>query len=157
MWKTANNKRRSTRIDTLIGQNTHVTGDLSFDGGLHVSGRITGNVKAESETAVLSIAEEGCIEGEVQVMHIVLDGAVKGDVYAEERIELGAHAKVNGNVYYNLIEMAVGASVNGKLVHRPKAEPRLLGHDKNHNRHAATKEHEADTADKPEEHKATGI
>lgn len=130
MWKAGNNKRRSTRIDTLIGQNTHVTGDLSFDGGLHVSGKITGNVKAESDSAVLSIAEEGRIEGEVQVMHIVLDGTVEGDVYADERVELGEHAKVTGNVYYNLIEMAVGASVNGKLVHRPKAETRLLGHDK---------------------------
>lgn len=130
MWKANNNKRRSTRIDTLIGQNTHVTGDLAFAGGLHVSGKISGNVKADTDSAVLSIAEEGCVMGEVQVMHIVLDGTVEGDVYAEERVELGAHAKVTGNVYYNLIEMAVGASVNGKLVHRPKAETRLLSHDK---------------------------
>jgi cytoskeletal protein CcmA (bactofilin family) len=33
------------------------------------------------------------------------------------RLELGATAKVTGNVYYGLIEMAIGAEINGKLVH----------------------------------------
>lgn len=124
------NRRRSTRIDTLIGRNTRVKGDISFTGGLHVVGHVEGNVQADNEDAVLSIADEGRIEGEVRVPHIVLDGTVQGDVHAGERVELGANAKVIGDVYYNLIEMAVGASVNGKLVHKPKNETRLLSHSK---------------------------
>ena len=39
-----------------------------------------------------------------------------GDVYANERVEL-ANARVSGTVYYRLLEMAMGAEVNGKLVH----------------------------------------
>ena len=30
-----------------------------------------------------------------------------------------ALARVEGNVYYGLIEMAIGAEINGKLVHEP--------------------------------------
>ena len=37
----------SARIDTLIGQGTVVNGDLIFSGGLHVDGKIVGNVMAE--------------------------------------------------------------------------------------------------------------
>jgi len=67
---------------------------------------------------VLTVSEKGRIEGDVQVPNLELNGAVEGDVHASERVELASHAKVTGNVYYNLIEMAMGAEVNGNLVHR---------------------------------------
>ena len=49
--------------------------------------------------------------------HLLLNGTVKGDVVVSERVELGQTARVIGNVQYKLIEMAIGAEVNGKLVH----------------------------------------
>ena len=70
---------------------------------------------------MLTVSEKGVIEGDVRVPNLVLNGAVQGDVYVSDRVELASHAKVTGNVYYNLIEMAMGAEVNGNLVHR--AEP----------------------------------
>lgn len=109
-------KCNTSKIDTLIGANTEIQGDLHFNGGLHVDGRMRGNVIAEG-AAVLMLSENGHIEGDVRVPGIVLNGTVIGDVYASERVELAAKARVTGNVYYNLIEMAMGAEVNGKLVH----------------------------------------
>ncbi len=112
-------KRRSTVVDTLVGQNTKVQGDIQFSGGFHVDGMIQGNIEAESDSqSVLSISEDGMVEGSVAVPHVILNGTVKGDVSAKERVELGANARVIGNVYYNLIEMAIGAEVNGKLIHQ---------------------------------------
>ena len=72
---------------------------------------------------MLSIAEQGVVEGSVSVPHVVLNGTVKGDVSARERIELGTTARVIGNVFYNLIEMAIGAEINGKLIHEPAEQP----------------------------------
>jgi cytoskeletal protein CcmA (bactofilin family) len=60
-----------------------------------------------------------------------LNGIVRGDVYAYQRIELGPTARVIGNVYYNLIEMAIGAEINGKLVHQPEGQVPLLERDSN--------------------------
>ena len=61
---------------------------------------------------------------------VVLNGVVIGDVHGGEHVELASKARVAGNVYYNLIEMAVGAEVNGKLVHTQVADdvPLALGH-----------------------------
>lgn len=113
-------RRRSADIDTLIGSNTKVSGDIEFSGGLHVDGYIKGNIQAEPNSeSVLSIAEQGVVEGSVSVPHVVLNGTVKGDVSARERVELGTTARVIGNVFYNLIEMAIGAEINGKLIHEP--------------------------------------
>lgn len=112
------------KIDTLIGDQTEITGDVRFTGGLHIDGTVKGNVIATNDSnAVLMLSEHGRIEGEVRVPNVVLNGAVTGDVHASERIELAGKARVNGNVFYSLIEMAMGAEVNGNLVHRGVTNP----------------------------------
>ncbi len=124
-------KQKTTSIDTLIGQHTELTGDVRFTGGLYIDGTIKGNVIAENDDrAMLSLSEQGTIEGEVRVPFIVLNGVVQGDVHGSEHIELSSKARVIGNVFYNLIEMASGAEVNGKLVHSPAIddEPLALSH-----------------------------
>lgn len=115
------NRKKKTpsplHIDTLIGVGTVITGDVQFKGGLHVDGQIRGNVTIEAQAvASLSVSDSGLIEGSVQVPNVVLNGAVQGDITASERVELGATAKVSGNVYYGLIEMTMGAQINGKLI-----------------------------------------
>ena len=120
MWgKTKSSTTKTAKIDTLIGQNTELRGDVVFSGGLHVDGTIKGNVIADQDSgSVLSVSERGLVEGEVKVPNVVLNGCVVGDVYATNHIELAANARVKGNVYYKIIEMARGAEVNGNLVHR---------------------------------------
>ncbi|HYW93749.1 MAG TPA: polymer-forming cytoskeletal protein [Gammaproteobacteria bacterium] len=128
MWGNSGSQKQASRVDTLVGRHTEVRGDVRFSGGLHVDGRIVGNVIAEGDDAVLSVSEHGAIEGEVTVSNVVLNGSVNGDVRSSQRIELSQHAKVAGDVYYNLIEMAMGASVNGQLVHQSNEEPLLALH-----------------------------
>jgi cytoskeletal protein CcmA (bactofilin family) len=130
MWGKTLKKRTST-IGTLIGPQTEVVGNLKFSGGLHVEGAVKGNVIAENDGhSMLSLSDRGTIEGEVNVPFIILNGVVIGDVHSGEHVELSSKARVTGNVYYNLIEMAVGAEVNGKLVHTPEpdAGPLALPH-----------------------------
>lgn len=112
-------KRKNTKIDSLVGQNTEVVGDIKYSGGLHIDGVVKGNVIAESDDkSMLSVSEQGVVEGDVHVSYIILNGTVIGNVYALERVELAPNARVTGNVYYNLIEMAMGSEVNGNLVHQ---------------------------------------
>lgn len=116
MW--GNRKRKVTRIDSLIGQQTEIKGDINFTGGLHIDGKVEGNITAaESSGSVLTLSDQGSIQGDVRVPNVILNGLVRGSVYAEEHIELALNARVIGNVYYNLIEMAMGAEVNGSLIH----------------------------------------
>ena len=68
--------------------------------------------------AILSVSEQGCIEGSVIAPNVILNGIVKGNIDASDRVELGAKARVLGNVHYTVIETAVGAQINGKLIHR---------------------------------------
>ena len=110
-------KQTSTRIDTLLGRTANLNGDLEFSGGLHLDGRVNGNVRSSAEDGgALSVSESGFIEGRVEVTNIVMNGTVNGDMHARERLVLGGKARVNGNVYYGVIEMAPGAVITGKLI-----------------------------------------
>lgn len=105
-------------VDTLIGPQVVIRGDIEFSGGLYVEGRIEGKVVATGEgRAVLMLAEQGSIEGEVRAPVVMLDGRVDGDVHAAERVELAAKARVQGNVYYKVAEMTAGAQLTGRLIH----------------------------------------
>jgi cytoskeletal protein CcmA (bactofilin family) len=110
-------KQTSTRIDTLLGKAAILNGDLEFSGGLHLDGRVNGNVRSSAEDGgALSVSESGFIEGNVEVTNIVMNGTVNGDMHARERLQLGGKARVNGNVHYGVIEMAPGAVITGKLI-----------------------------------------
>ncbi|NGX15960.1 polymer-forming cytoskeletal protein [Wenzhouxiangella sp. XN24] len=119
-------KRDNPAIATLIGSGTTVTGDLSFRGGLHLGGRIVGDVHGEAGAgSSLTIGAEGVIEGSVHVDELVLNGTVRGDVTARERVELGATAQVDGNVSYTVLQMDAGARVNGRMIHQPLGQQAL--------------------------------
>jgi len=110
---------KNAKVDTLIGAKTRIDGDIEFHGGLHLDGYISGNVKGDAGAGTfLSVSEDGCIEGSVFAPTVILNGIVKGDIDAGNRVELGAKARVLGNVQYTVIETAVGAQINGKLIHR---------------------------------------
>jgi cytoskeletal protein CcmA (bactofilin family) len=118
-----NKKIKSSKIDTLIGDGVEVNGDIQFHGGLHLDGVINGNVSSvdNAEGAVLVISDRGRVEGDVYVAYAVINGEVTGNVYASEKLELSAKARISGNVEYNLLEMASGAEINGTMLHAVKA------------------------------------
>ena len=115
---------RPARIDTLIGKAARVLGDVEFQGGLHLDGHVAGGVRATGGDATLSVSATGSIEGPVEVPNVMLEGSVKGDIHARERVVLGATARVEGSVYYGIIEMTLGAQIMGKLVRlEPQGRP----------------------------------
>ncbi len=119
-------KSSSEKGVTLIAANTEVSGDIHFVNQLYINGRITGNVTADADgEATVVVSDEGSVIGEIRVPNVVVNGRVEGNVYATKRMELAQNAEVKGNVYYKLIEMQLGAMVDGQLVHDES-----LGQDK---------------------------
>ena len=118
--------------DTLIGNETTISGNLSFAGELAVMGTVHGNILAEdSSSSVVKLSESARVEGEIRVPNVLINGVVIGDVHATERVQLAKNARIHGSVYYHLIEMEMGAEVNGAMVHMDDhSDSRLsLGHE----------------------------
>ena len=111
-------RRRSAAVQTLIGEGTCLEGDLCCAGGAHIDGTVNGGVTSGGDwNAFLSVSEKGRIEGNIRVPHLAVSGSVKGDMFVSDKAEFGPTAKVIGNVHYQLIEIAAGAEIDGKLIH----------------------------------------
>lgn len=113
-----NRNKPQSRIDTLIGAETRIEGDIHFSGGLRVDGSIRGNVSEVSSTpGTVVLSEHGRIEGAVTASQLVINGKVVGPVRANQFVELQAKSRVTGDVHYKSLEMHTGAVIEGKLIY----------------------------------------
>ncbi|WP_410498962.1 bactofilin family protein [Chitinibacter sp. S2-10] len=111
-------KKGSTKIDSLIGHGTTMTGDVQFAGGLRVDGVIIGNVSmADAKNGTLVISEKARIEGKVQCSHLILNGEIRGPIEVSQYVELQAKSRIIGDLAYKTLEMHPGAIIEGRLVH----------------------------------------
>ncbi len=109
---------KAATVETLIGRQTEIIGDVRFVGGIHIDGRVKGAVQASGdEAAILLVSESGVVEGNVRAPTVMLNGSIVGDVRASEKLVLTARARVTGNVYYKVLQMEPGAAINGRLAH----------------------------------------
>jgi len=110
-----------TRLSSLVAHNMSVRGDVSFEGGLRVDGRIEGNVCSNPEAgSLLVLSDKGTIAGRVKVYDAVIDGHVDGDLEVEHFLELQANARVSGNISYRQLKLDCGATVDGQLLRLPE-------------------------------------
>ncbi|MEC8012382.1 MAG: polymer-forming cytoskeletal protein [Pseudomonadota bacterium] len=110
-------KHDSERIDTLVAQDVVIKGDLEFSGGIQIDGRVIGSIKGLGDKSVVRITSKGHVEGNIYAPIIVINGRVTGSVYSHSLLELDADAHIDGDVHYQLMEMTMGAEINGRMVH----------------------------------------
>jgi cytoskeletal protein CcmA (bactofilin family) len=120
-----------TRITSLVAHDMTVQGDVVFEGGLRVDGRVDGNVLGrDASPGLLVLSEQGTIAGRVKVHDAVINGTVEGDPEVEHFLELQANARVSGNITYRQLQMDCRATVHGRLERRGEAaeskEPKVV-------------------------------
>jgi cytoskeletal protein CcmA (bactofilin family) len=106
------------KIETWIGGNANIVGDISFTGACSIDGTVKGNLYSDDSNSTLILGENGYIIGDAHAANIYANGRIDGNVMASKKVELHPKARINGDLHYNLLEMAVGAGVNGKLMHQ---------------------------------------
>ncbi len=124
--KNSSNTNTPSKLDTLLGQNTKINGDINFKGVLHLDGSIVGSLSGTQKDDILTISELGSVDGKIEVANIVINGTVKGDIFASGKIEVASRANIEGNVYYQNIEMEAGSKINGQLIYQEADKPKKI-------------------------------
>ena len=118
----------SDKNTTSIGENCTIDGDITFDKTIEIHGKITGTVRIAENctTAMLVIKKNGIVEGDVYGDEVVIEGEVIGNVTGKKKITIKSSSFVSGNVYYDILDMNGGATVNGNLIRNKGKEPQKL-------------------------------
>ncbi len=111
---------RTDIVPTFIAAGARVSGPIDLAGDLIVAGRVDGKVRAGG---TVTVRAGGAVTAEVRGLHVRIEGAIIGNVFAAERIEVLAGARVVGDLRGSVVELAAGASVEGRIDQRvPPAE-----------------------------------
>ena len=115
------------RLSSLIAEGVHIVGDVHVHDGLRVDGHVEGSIVGEEVAragqdpredgghGLLVLSGKGMVTGTVRVRDAVINGTIRGDIHVEDFLELQPDARVTGNISYRRLQMACGATVEGRL------------------------------------------
>jgi cytoskeletal protein CcmA (bactofilin family) len=98
---------------SLIAQHTRLVGDIETEGALIVNGNVQGNGRIGGEVSISSGAQW---EGDLHADCAVIAGTVIGNITVDDKLEIGASARLRGGVSAKRIAIALGAQVEGEMV-----------------------------------------
>jgi len=104
--------RNDFSINTIIGPNTNVTGDVEAGGFTRIDGSIRGEVKAKGRVV---IGERARMKGNLSGTNITVGGVVFGNIIADGHLVILSTAVVIGDIITRRIQADDGCFVNGKV------------------------------------------
>ncbi len=116
------NKKSPQKLETIIGNESTVTGELNIKGTLRVDGIVEGDIFADW----VIVGESGRIHGNVKSRGVVVGGRVEGNLEASEIVELKGKGEVTGEICTVKLAMSEGAVFDGRSTMR---KPAALGAD----------------------------
>jgi cytoskeletal protein CcmA (bactofilin family) len=112
------NTGKSPDFTTVIGADAVFKGELSFDKGVRVDGRVEGKISTKGS---LAISQGGKLEADVNAGAIVVEGAIKGNITASDRVELRQSARLEGDIKASKLIVTEGATFQGHCSVGPNA------------------------------------
>ncbi len=105
-------ERRSVEnVDTIIGLNVNLKGNLKNQGSIQVNGSVEGEVRSDDN---VNVGETAVIKGPVIAKVIEVSGTIKGLIEATEKLEINATGKVIGDINVKTLIIKQGAIFVGK-------------------------------------------
>jgi len=114
MFSKANKANGHAMSLSILAADCRLTGDVGSDGELHIDGRLDGDVVCK----VLTVGETGVVTGKIAAETVRIMGSVNGQVKAHE-VELGATARVVGDITHASLRVDAGAYVQGVFTRLP--------------------------------------
>lgn len=100
-------------IDTVVGPSVSVEGDFSSEGNIIVKGVVTGSVHTSKHLLVEPGAK---IIANIRAGTAQIGGEVKGNVKIKGSLEIGAFAKILGDIETQTLAVEPGAIIYGRVV-----------------------------------------
>lgn len=104
-------KNKFDTIETFIGQNTVLTGNISTDKTIRIDGKMTGNIE---KSAGVIIGDAASLKGDINSNYVLVSGTVEGNITATEYVELFNKSKIIGNIQTKMISISEGAVFEGR-------------------------------------------
>src|SRR5258708_33540092 len=90
-----------------MGPNDSLEGKLVYEGAVHVDGRTAGEIRV---TGHLDVASGATARISIDAANVPVEGQVDGSVHAHDKLMLGKHARLSGDIVVRRLQIEDGAS-----------------------------------------------
>lgn len=101
--------KSTKQMETIIGAESTVRGELAITGTVRIDGTIEGDIAAD----FVVVGESGRIAGNIRSRGTVIGGHVDGNIDSTETVELKNSARVFGEIRTVKLVMSEGALFDG--------------------------------------------
>jgi len=102
--------KKNDRIETLIGSNTTIKGDIEIKGTIRIDGRFEGTIKADW----IVIGESGYLKGDALANGVIVGGTVEGNISTSDSVEINSSGRVFGDVQTQKLVIIEGGIFEGR-------------------------------------------
>jgi len=102
----------SKKLETFVGKETIIEGDLTMQHSVRVDGKVVGKLRSKED---ITIGTGAKISGDIIADIVIIDGEVLGNIFANKSVHLQNHAALRGDISTPKIEMHEGAKLNGQI------------------------------------------
>lgn len=103
---------------TILGPDATFKGELTYEKGLRLHGRLEGKINTPGR---LHVAKEAKLQAEVEAGAIIIEGEVHGNLTAIDRIEMKQTARYEGDLRASKLVVDEGAIFSGHVTVGPEA------------------------------------
>jgi len=103
---------------TILGPDASFKGELSFEKGMRLHGRLEGKINTGGR---LHVAKEAKMQADVEAAAIIVEGDCKGNLVASDRIELKQTTRYEGDLTASRLVVEEGAVFRGHVTVGPDA------------------------------------
>jgi len=98
--------------ETIIGSSVHVSGNFNGKGNMIIEGSLEGEITIEG---ILYVGDGARVVANIEAKEARLGGNINGNIKIKEYLEISSSAIINGNITTNMLSIAKGAAINGKI------------------------------------------
>ena len=105
-----NNKRKHKLIETIIGKETIIEGNIKLPTSLRIDGKVYGKIECDGN---VYIGKSGYTEPAIQAKNVIVAGKANGEINATEKVQIHAKGKITGNIRSQGLIIEDGGVFNG--------------------------------------------
>lgn len=111
------NTKNIEKIETLIGEQCSIIGDLNGGGLLKIDGSVEGSISWQDDIILGALAVQN---GNISCRNIFLAGKVTGDIICEECLTISSTGKLTGDINVKCLIIHEGGYFSGKCIMNSK-------------------------------------
>jgi cytoskeletal protein CcmA (bactofilin family) len=113
------NSRKDFSVNTIIGPNSFVSGDVESGGFTRVDGSLRGNLSAKGRVIA---GEKARMKSDISGTSVTIGGVVFGNVLASEQVVILSTALVMGDIITRRIRADEGCLIHGRVIVCPSED-----------------------------------